>query len=91
MGKRKRTRQPAMWVATTDLPTAAFRRDFLARVLVTRCPHRVLQMNTMGHADGGAFGHVNDLEAVLRGALEKQSVDVFIGEQVPLSKQAAQR
>src|SRR4051812_14992306 len=23
MGKRKRTRQPTMWVATTDLPTAA--------------------------------------------------------------------
>ena len=26
MGKRKRDRQPAMWVATTELPTAASHR-----------------------------------------------------------------
>jgi hypothetical protein len=31
MGKRKRARQPTMWVATTDLPTAAS-HPFYARL-----------------------------------------------------------
>ena len=31
MGKRKRDRQPTMWVATTDLPTAAS-HPFYARL-----------------------------------------------------------
>ena len=32
MGKRKRDRQPSMWVATTDLPTATSHQEFLTKL-----------------------------------------------------------
>jgi transposase len=39
MGKRKRARQPAMWVATTDLPTSAS-HPFYARLNALLAEHR---------------------------------------------------